>query len=371
MKHEQRVFSRRRFIHVASVGALGALAAGFPAEALAASNTRTFTDSLGRKVSIAGMIESVTPLGNVAQAMMCTLCPEELASLASEIDETDMQEYAEAGITEIADLPVTGGGSSSTVKEVDVTEVDAVNPGLMLDVGLAKEGLVEELDTIQAETGVPCAFIDVSFGNLSQAYRTLGDLLGYRARAEDLACYIEKTLARVDAGSRDVPDTCNVFYAPRSLGLEVKSSISVQLNAIAHIGATPVASAYDYMDKTVNLDALTREKVDLVVFDDTDCLDSLVKMEGETWDIWSGVPAVAEGMFAISPALMYSWFGSLVYVQSLGVLWLASIIWPETYPLDMAAESEAFYNLFYGLNRGKESMTELIGEYCKEGYANE
>ncbi|MBX9035127.1 TIGR03905 family TSCPD domain-containing protein [Gordonibacter massiliensis (ex Traore et al. 2017)] len=363
--------SRRQFAQVVSVGLATVLATGLPTQAFADASSRTFVDSLGREVSVPPSVGAVMPLGEIAQCLVCTLCPETLTSVASEIDETDEREYREAGMDEIAELPETGGGASSGVEDVEPQAAIWTGASIMLDAGLPKNGLADELDALQAEGDTPCVFLDTSFGNLPQAYRLLGDLLGRQGRAEELATYIEGAMARA-ASVRDANcGSCSVFYAPRKTGLEVKSSYTVQADAIAHIGAIPVTSPYVFPDRTVNLAAVDAANVDLVVFDDTDCLASLAAQEGPAWEAWGGVEAVAAGKVAVSPALIYSWFGSLAHVQSIGVLWLASVIWPSSCPYDIALEADTFYRLFYGLSKDEGELDGLVGLYDEKGYSNE
>lgn len=363
--------SRRKFAQVASVGFASVLFIGLPKQAFAETVPKAFVDSLGRQVTLPPAVTAVMPLGEMAQCLVCTLCPEALASVVSEIDEADASEYRDASMGQITQLPETGGGASGGVEGVEARAASRTGASIMLDAGLPKDGLADELDALQSDTGTPCVFIDTSFGNLPQAYRLLGALLDRQERAEELAVYVEDALGRAAAVRGAGCGTCSVFYAPRKAGLEVKSSVFVQADAISHVGASPVTSPYNLLSKNVETSAIDSAGVDLVVFDDTDCLVSLVGQEGFAWDAWGGVRAVAEGKVAVSPALIYSWFGSLVHVQSLGVLWLASIIWPSSCPYDMAEEADAFYRLFYGLTKTEGELADLVGVYDERGYAHE
>jgi iron complex transport system substrate-binding protein len=88
----------------------------------------------------------------------------------------------------------------------------------MLDVGLPKEGLADRLNALQLETNIPYVFIDISFGKLPRAYRTLGSLLGCEARAEALASYVEAAMSEVREIANSKELACKVFYAQRERG---------------------------------------------------------------------------------------------------------------------------------------------------------
>lgn len=93
--------TRRSFVRIASVGAASAALFTLPTPALAdeIGNQRTFVDSLGRSVTVAAVIENVTPVGVHAQTLMTTLCPEGLVSLAVNVD-SDAADYSVEVVTD-------------------------------------------------------------------------------------------------------------------------------------------------------------------------------------------------------------------------------------------------------------------------------
>lgn len=368
---ETKALTRRTFAKIASVGIMSIALPSFPRTAIAqeGSGQRQFIDSLNRSVSVANVIESVTPIGIHAQTLMTTLCPEGLASLATGIND-DAADYKDAGIGDLTNLPKTGGIVSPATEDVAIDEIEIISPELILDVGLPRDGLASELDALQAETGIPVVFLDISFGKLSQAYRTLGELLGYQSRAEDLADYIDRANDRVRAFAASSTTSNKVFYAPRENGLTVRSGIEVQIDALAFSGATPVTAPYDYVRKTVDFNILKASETDFVIFDDTNCLDSFLSGEGEAANIWKDVTAISQGKYAVSPALMHSWFGSAVLVQTLGILWISSILWPTERSVDITSEARSFYSLFYGLIWAEDAFADLAGDRSEEGFTN-
>lgn len=73
----------RSFARIASVGVASAVLfmRSIPALASEGGKQRVFVDSLDRSVTVATIIENVTPVGVHAQTLMTTLCPEGLVSL--------------------------------------------------------------------------------------------------------------------------------------------------------------------------------------------------------------------------------------------------------------------------------------------------
>lgn len=277
---------------------------------------------------------------------------------------------AEVGSTSVED---STGESGATVEAQSFAL--ASNPDLILDAGYARDGLAAELDALQQSTGIPCVFLDISFGRLAQAFEMLGSLVGAPdpMRAATLAAYVDAVQGQTLAFSEDVAarGTCSVFYAQRDKGLMVRAGIEVQHDAIAHIGAVPYDAAYNYASRTVDVEMVSPETVDLVVFDDTRCLDQFLNGEGEIYESWCGSGAIEQGRFVVSPALMHSWFGSPILVQTIGLLWLTQVIWPEYYARDLVQEAETFYALFYNIHKSSAEWEELIGAYDPRGYAHD
>lgn len=351
--------SRREFVSGA-IGTVGGFAFfSFPRSAHA-SPIESFSDSLGRSFDFCFPAESVVPLGVYAQTMMETLCPECLSSLAKEVS-SDAEDFAEAGLAEVEALPETGTPSASFGKGVDSSQVSFLSPDIVLQVGFPRDGINEELEHLQDEFDSPCVFLDISFGGLQDAYRQLGKLLGCEQRAGELVGYIDDVQCRVEGCLADVASRKRVFYGPRVAGKKVNEGVAVQVDILRYLGLDPVVTPYNFERKTVDFDSLIEEDPSFVLLDDTSFPDSFFSCEGEVYEDWVGVRAMNEGRFAIAPALMHSVLGSAVFAQSIGMLWIASVVNPGQHQFDLPAEMVRFYDLFYGLKRERDEMSELLG----------
>ena len=319
-----------------------------------------FEDSLGRSVELGRPASFVVPLGIYAQTMMETLYPGALASLAKEVS-GDAADFAEAGLADIVGLIETGTPGANFGKRVDSAQIAALAPDIVLQAGLPRAGVAEELERVQSETGVPCVFLDISFGKLQESYRMLGRLLGCEKRAEELAWYIEDTQSRAKAAMAGGVEELRVFYGPRVAGKKVTAGVSVQVDVMSALGLAPVIRPYDFEGRTVDFGALAAEDPDFVILDDTSFPSSFFSCEGEVYELWKGIRAISEGRFAVAPALMHNILGSAVFAQSIGMLWMAYVTTPSRFKYDIASEMVEFYRLFYGLDRDGKYMTELVG----------
>lgn len=79
------------------------------------------------------------------------------------------------------------------------------------------------------------------------------------------------------------------------------------------------------------------------------------------YGLWKGIRAISEGRFAVAPALMHSILRSALFAQSIGMLWITSVVAPSHFKYDMAVEMARCYRLFYGLERDEVAMARLLG----------
>lgn len=361
--------TRRDFVSCAITLAGGVALFSLPGRALAAEglvagipapSKTVFEDSLGRSVELGQPASFVVPLGIYAQTMMETLYPGALASLAKEVS-GDAADFAEAGLADIVGLIETGTPGANFGKRVDSAQIAALAPDVLLQAGLPRAGVAEELERVQSETGVPCVFLDISYGKLQESYRMLGRLLGCEGRAEELAAYIEDAQSRAKAAMAGEAEKLRVFYGPRVAGKKVTAGVSVQAEVMSSLGLEPVTRPYDFEGRTVDFAALAEEDPDFVILDDTSFPSSFFSCEGELYELWKGVRAIGEGRFAVAPALMHSILGSAIFAQSIGMLWIARVVAPSRFKYDMASEMLSFYRLFYGLESSRTFMARRLG----------
>ena len=130
--------------------------------------TRTFTDSLGREVELPAQIDRVAASGPLAQNVLLTIAPEKMVGLATKIAD-DQAKYLGS---EYASLDVFGqiyGGKGDFNKEA----VAAADPQVVIDVGEAKDGMKDDLDTLQDQIGIPVVHIASSLDSYDKAYTCL------------------------------------------------------------------------------------------------------------------------------------------------------------------------------------------------------
>ena len=197
MEHD---ISRRRFIQF---GGLAALSIALPAGGIASlagcrsergdeifKGERKITDHAGRELTIPtpSALERVYFTSPLAQVFVFSLAPQLMAGTAMTFTNQELAFLPEG----TADLP--NMGSLSGNGEIDREELVAKNVQVVFSISGVPltPSNISDAEKLQKQTGIPVVCIDGSFDVIADAYRFLGDILGVKERAEELAQY-EKT----------------------------------------------------------------------------------------------------------------------------------------------------------------------------------
>ncbi|MDO5846054.1 MAG: hypothetical protein Q4Q04_03925, partial [Methanocorpusculum sp.] len=185
----------------------------------AAEEMRTFTDDAGRVLTVPAEIDAVSPSGPLAQIVLYSMNPDLFVSTATKLTNLE-RAYLDTRLTA---LPVTGQfyGSKSTMNAEEIMELNKkLNIDVVLDVGSLKSGIAEDLNTIQAQTGVTFAFITQDkLADIAPSYLRLGALLGMEEQGEVLSNYAAKLIAESEAAMKKVGDTkASLIYVTKTDG---------------------------------------------------------------------------------------------------------------------------------------------------------
>lgn len=236
--------------------------------------------------------------------------------------------------------------------------IKQVNPSLVIDAGSQQENRIDVIDSLQKEIGVPVMFLDISYGNLPAAYRTLGKLLDCTERAESLATYIESLYKEVASTKLNVHASYKVLFAGNELGL--RNNNPVRNQAIKALGAQAIVLPVDE-DGDMDIRQIEAQDIDRVVFSTNTCYESIITGLGDPYEIWSSVSAIIRGDYLLCPGLYHNWLNSMVFTQTIGLLWLGCYLWPDVYRYDIFSKTREFYSLFYNHELSDEVIMPLFG----------
>lgn len=368
--NESASVSRRRFIQF---GGLAALTVALPAGVLGCRSKegdeifrgeRTVTDHAKREVTVpvAEAIERVYFTSPLGQVFIFSLAPELQAGTGINFTKQELA-YLPEGMGELPNM-----GSLSGNGEIDREELIA--RGVQIVFSISGTDLtaanISEAEKLQDQTGIPVVLVDGSFSKIADAYRFLGNVLGLEQRAEELAVFLEKIYGDVSAAVGDLGEAekTSVYYAEGPLGLQTEPDASQHALAFAVAGANNVAAVE--ANQGLGMSNVSLEQVIawdpevIIAWDDVirGGADEIIR----TKETWSTIRAVKDGRVYTMPNTPFAWLDRPPGVNRfIGIQWLANILYPDLYDVDMVEETQVFYRTMYWRDITVDQALDILG----------
>ena len=309
------------------------------AGAASAADTRSVTDSAGRRAEVPARVERVYAAGGPASIFLYTLAPEKMLGW-NRPPSAEERAFVPARFAELPTLGrLTGRGNTANVEVVL-----AARPDLIFDYGSLTATYRSLADRTQQQIGVPYLLFDGSLSAIPAVYARVGELLGVGDRGRELGRYAERLLAETDRRVARVPTAQRprVYYARGPKGLETAARGSINVESLERLGARNVA------EMPGGLAAVSPEQVlgwdpEIVI-----AIDPAFVASVRADPLWKNVRAIRDGRVYLVPQAPFPWVDFPPSVNRLiGLKWLGRIFYPEQFPEDLRQETRAFYTLFY------------------------
>lgn len=313
------------------------------------------TDDAGRRVAVPERVERVYAAGPPASVLVYALAPDKLLGWTRALtrDEAAFLPPRYAGLPELGRL--TGRGNTANVEVVL-----RARPDLIVDTGAVAPTFASLADRVQGQTGLPYLLLDGRFDRLPHTLRQLGRLIAEPARAEELAAYVERTLAEAKARVERVPPAARprVYYARGPNGLQSAPAGSINVETLEFLGARNVVDVTATRGLVnVSLEQVLAWNPDVIVTVDPN-------FHAVVWNDprWAAVKAVRERRVHLSPLLPFGWVDFPPGVNRvIGVRWLGAMLYPDAFPEDLRAETRAFYRMFFHVELSDAQLDQLLG----------
>ena len=320
---------------------------------IALAQERVFVDDAGREVVLDETIERVVVTGPLGQIAVFAIAPESLVGLCSAWD-SDAVQYIE---TEKYDLPVIGqiyGGKGN----VNLEELMAAEPQVVIDVGETRGDIVADLNNLQVQTGLPFVHISAYIDSMDQTYARLGELLGRPDEAKVLSDYCADAYARVKALA-DRVEKKRLLYVVGEVGLGVISRNSYHSAVIDMLSdnlAVLESPSSKGTGNEVDLEQILNWNPDVILFSQFDGFETV-----DQDPVWQAMSAIAENTYYEVPVGPYNWMGFPPGVQRLlGMLWMGKVLYPDAADWDMYEETARHFELFYHSSLTREQYDALM-----------
>ena len=320
-----------------------------------AQETRVFVDDAGREVVLDEKIERVAVTGPLSQIAVFAIAPERLVGLCSAWD-SDAAPYID---TAKYDLPVIGqiyGGKGN----VNLEELLAANPQVIIDVGEPKGDIAGDLDALQAQTGLPFVHISAYIDSLDQTYLRLGELLGMPEESKVLADYCADVYARVSALAGRVEKKRLLYVVGvEGLGVIARDSYhSAVIDMLSDNVAVLEAPSSRGTGNEVDMEQILSWNPDVILFSQSPAFETA----GDD-PLWQAVNAIAENAYYAVPVGPYNWMGFPPGMQRLlGMLWMGRLLYPQEADYDLYEEIARHFELFYHSELTREQYDALVAD---------
>ncbi|MDR3136857.1 MAG: ABC transporter substrate-binding protein [Coriobacteriales bacterium] len=330
----------------------------------ASTKPREFLDMSGRTITVPALSElkRIYFTGAPAEIYCFTLAPELAGGTTMEYTEAEFELLP----TEMRSLNYLGTLSGG--KELNPEAIISANIQVIISITFADptEADKTQADDLQNQTGIPVAVFSGNMERINEVYQELGKLLGKEAEAKKLAAYCEQKLADVKAAVATVPaaQRLKLYYAEGPNGLQTEPETSTHALAYKIAGAVNVADVEAVGGKgmsNISLEQVIAQDPQVIIaWDDAvrGGADELIRTDPS----WAPIAAVRDGRVYTMPNVPFSWCDRPPSVNRfLGIQWVANMLYPQAYEVDMVEITKEFYSLFYHVNITDEKAKELLG----------
>ena len=315
--------------------------------------TRTFTDSLGREVTLPTNLSKIAISGPLAQIVVFAIAPEMMVGTVNGWSDAAKDLIPE----EYYNLPQLGqlyGGKG----ELNLETLLQSGAEIVIDVGEQKDGMADDLNALQEQTGIPFVHIDCYTGSMGDTYRTLGALLGKETEGNDLGEYCDKVYTRTQDIANSV-EKVNLLYCLGDKGENVIAQGSYHAEVIDLLSnnlAVVDSPSSKGSGNEVDMEQILKWNPDVILF----APGSVYATVGED-SAWQGVNAIKNGTYYEVPNGPYNWMGFPPSVQRmLGMMWMAKLLYPEAADYDLYTEVNEYFQLFYHTNLSEDAYNALV-----------
>ena len=314
--------------------------------------TRVFTDSCGREVTVPADIQRIAVSGPLAQMVVFAIAPDKMVGVANAWDES-AKAYFDAKYLELPLLGQLYGGKG----ELNLETLLAAAPDVVIDVGEPKGSIVEDLDALQEQTGIPFVHIDAYLASMDDTYAMLGDLLAMPNEAQGLADYCRAMYDEVKAIADSV-EKVNLLYVTGEEGLNVIAQGSYHAEVIDML-CNNLAVVDEPSSKgtgnEVDMEQILNWNPDAVLFAPGSIYSTVADNEN-----WQTITAIKDGRYYEVPMGPYNWMGFPPGVQRiLGMQWMARALYPDVADYDMYETTRTYFQLFYHCDLTAEQYAAL------------
>lgn len=317
------------------------LAGGFLLPLVGDAAAREVVDMVGRRIDLPDPLQRVYVASPPENHLACIIDPSLMVGLNFPLKDRD-RKYLPLDLWR---LPVIGGffglGHTPNLEVLLRTKPQLV-------ICWQKNAIDAQFDDFLKRAGIPVAYMTLeALQDYPRDIRAMGRLLGRPRRAEELAVYAEETLRQILPKVADIPksERVRVYYAEGADGLSTDGRGTWHAELIDLAGGLNVHEG-DVEDlygmEKVSMEQVLLYRPEVILVQDPTFFQRIYASPQ-----WRRVPAVKNRRVYLIPRIPFNWFDRPpCFMRLLGLKWVARILYPQRFPLDIGQEMREFYRLF-------------------------
>ncbi|MHC1726990.1 MAG: ABC transporter substrate-binding protein [Syntrophobacteraceae bacterium] len=318
---------------------------------------REIVDMSGRSVTVPDTIKKVYTASPPATYMLYAIDPSLIAGLNYPFSQLERRYLSPS----IGALPVIGGwfGQGRTPNLETLLNVGA---DVMIVWMWKAKATNAKIEQVAEQLRLPLVYIGLDkLSDYPEAFRFMGRLLNRERRAEELSQYAASALAKIEPIVAVIPEDAkvSVYYAEAPDGLSTECDKSPHTELINRAGGKNI-----YLCEPKNDFGMERISVEQVMTADPELILAQEKEFAANVYAdprWQAIRAVKNRRVHLIPRAPFNWFDRPPsFMRLLGVKWLANILYPERFPLELDSETREFYSLFLGLQLDDAALAEVL-----------
>ena len=321
------------------------------------AQTREIIDMSGRKVTIPDVVSKVVAVSPPGTYLLYAIDPKILAGLNFPLWEGE-KNYT---VPEYRQLPVIGGlaGQGRTINREVLLQV---KPDFMVHWVWKEDATNQKF--LESMESMPFPMVSIHLGSISEypeALRFIGDITNRKERGEELYHYARIVLDQAKTMVDQIPEDkkVRVYYAEGTDGLSTEPGKSIHAELIPLAGGVNVHMGEEldhYGMEKISMEHLLLYDPEVILVKEKTFFDTVF-----TDPRWKNLRAVREKRVYLIPYEPFNWFDRPPsFMRLLGIKWLLGLLHPDRFPVDMVAETRAFYKLFLGVELNEAQAMEVL-----------
>lgn len=254
-------------------------------------------------------------------------------------------------------LPYTEGSAEEMLK---------LNPDIILNFFDINPNSIDEANKLAEKTGIPVYLASLNIDEYPEVFRRLGRLFAREQQTKKMTSFIERYVEPVLSKALTINEgeKLTVYYAEGDRGLHTDPWGSIHSKLIEMTGGINAARIETISRKgmsEISMEQLLLWEPDIVLVwaglgKITPTMEHISKDP-----LWSRLKAAKNNRIHQIPYLPFGWFDRPASINRLlGIPWLAHLLYPDIYSIDMESVTKEYFRTFYHYELSIDETEKLL-----------